>query len=229
MKYIFLTLLVLLFFVSCGPPEFEKNTRILVEGIVIDENSTPVPNASIEIYTERATGVFSKDNFLLGNGLSDENGVFSIISLFDRDEDFQIEVSKQPSFSNYYYILNTKEYPSRDLTYNLGTVTINRLAQINFNITRTSPPNTELQYSFLFQTTDCLEVFNDQGLDIVESNCQEEVSINRRLSENNLEVSGSFTTLLGSNVKFTYQLNDNPETAEIFTIDNENYEFNFSY
>lgn len=229
MKHACLIFLIALFIAGCGPPEFEKNIRILAEGIIVDENNIPIADAEIKIYTERATSVFGRDNFLLGNGLSNEKGIFSITSLFDRDEDFQIEIFKEPSFSRYYYIRNTKEFLPVNLTYNLGTVNLNRTAEFNYNITKTSPPNTELRFSFQFQTTECIEVFNNQGIDLVESRCLEETIINRSLTENSPEVSRSFITLFGSIVKFTYSINDGSEITQTLTIDNENYEFDFSY
>lgn len=230
MKFNFLLLFISLFIIGCGPPEFEKNTRILVKGTVVDENNNPISKANIEIFTERATGLFSSGNYLLGSGLSDVEGAFSIISLFDRDEEFQIEVyTEEQSFSKYYYLRDTNENPTTNLIYDLKTVMLNSLAQVNYNITRTSSSNTELKYSFQYQTTDCVEVFDDQGLNLVQSNCLQEVTLNGSLTENQPEISRSLTTLLGSIFKFTYSINDEPEITETYTIDKEKYEFNFSY
>ncbi|TBN02449.1 hypothetical protein EYD45_12130 [Hyunsoonleella flava] len=224
MQQNFLMLLTLFFMVSCGPPEFEKNTRILVKGNIVDENDVPVSNIKINIYTERARGAF-----VLGNGSTNEDGSFSIISLFDRDEEFQIEIYGEQLFSNYFYLRDTKDHPIRNLIYDLGIVKLNRLAQLNYNITRTSPPNTQLKYAFQYLNTECFQVFDNRGLNLVESRCLEEVNLNRTLSENQPEISRGFTTLLGSVVSFTYSIDNKPEITETFTIDTEDYEFNFSY
>lgn len=229
MKFLFSLLLAILFLVSCGPPEFEKNIRILVKGKVVDGDDAPISNVNINIYTERATGVFSSGNYLLGTGSSEDDGTFSVISLFDRDEEFQIEIHGEQSLSSYFYLRDTKNHPTQNLIYDLGTITLNKLAQINYNITRTSPSNTELRYTFQYLDTECFQVFDNKGLNLVESRCLEEVNLNKVLSENRPEISRSFITLLGSVVSFTYSINNEPEVTETFTVDAEDYEFNFSY
>ncbi len=229
MKLNLLCLLAIFTFIGCGPPEFERNTRILVKGIVVDQNNTPISNINIDIYTERSNGIYRGREYLLGRGLSNEEGAFSITSLFDRDEDFQIEIYAEQSFSTYFYRRDTENYPRRDLTYDLKTVTLNKLAEVKYNISRTSPPNTELRFSFQFKGSQCFEVFDDNGLNLIQSNCLEEVDFERLLTENNPSESRTITTLLGSTVKFTYAINNGPEIVDTFIVDREDYEFNFSY
>lgn len=228
MKCLFSFLFTLLFLVSCGPPEFEKNTRILVKGNIVDENNNPMSNVNIDIYTVRGF-TRSGSNYLLGGGISNEKGGFLINSLFDKNKEFKIQIYGEQTHTSYRYLRNTKDNPTRNLTYDLNTVTLHKLAVVNYNITRTSPPNTELNYSFQYKSTDCIEVYDDGGLNLVQSNCLEELTLNRVLTENNPEVSRNLTTLLGSVVTFTYTINDESEKTETFTIDSENYEFNFSY
>lgn len=87
--------IVILLLVSCGLPEFEKNTRILVKGSVVDENSNSIPNVEISVFTRRSLWFIRRDDedaFLLGKNYSQQNGTFNVVSLFDRDDDFTIEI-----------------------------------------------------------------------------------------------------------------------------------------
>lgn len=225
-----LSLLLLVFFIiSCGPPEFEKNTRILVKGIIIDQNNNPIPKTKINIYSERASGFLSSSDYLLGTSTSNQDGTFSITSFFDRTDEFQIEIIGDSIFSNYYYLTNTENYSPKNLEFDLKEVALNRLSEVTYNITKTSDSDIEFRYSFQYKNTDCFEFFNDGVLDNIRSNCLEEVQLNRLLNQNRPEISSSFITLLGIVVEFKYSINDAPEITETFTIDTENYEFNFSY
>ncbi len=223
MKHYLSIFSILLLFVSCGPPEFKKNTRVLIKGNIVDENNNPIPNIEINIFTGRSS------DYLLGSGLSKQDGTFSITSLFDSDDEFQIVVNGKDTYSTYYYLTNTKNYIPEDLVFDLKTVALNRISNVNFNITRISTKETIFEYSFQFKNTNCFEFFDKGILDIITSNCLKEVHLNRLLNQNNPEVSSGFTTLLGSIVEFKYSKNDEPEITETLTIDKENYEFKFSY
>lgn len=215
--------------VSCGPPEFEKNTRILVKGNVVDEDNNPLTDIKVDIYTARGYGLSGEKDYSLGSGTSGENGAFAIPSLFDNNDEFQIEITGTGTYSSYYYSTTTEGYTPWDLTFNLGVVTLSKLAKVNFNITRTSPPDTSLFFTFNYQGTECFEFFNRGVIDLNKSNCLNTQNFSRQLNQNRPEASNEFNTLMGSVVEFTYKINDEPEITEQFTIDKENYEFNFSY
>ncbi|NMH88862.1 hypothetical protein [Flavivirga algicola] len=231
MKHKWIYLLLLSFFISCRPPEFEGNIRLLVKGNLVDENNDPIPDTKISIYTRKPDGLFSGDGntFLLGTGYSKQNGAFSIIALYDQDDDFAIEVDGQNKFSTYIYATNTKSFFPEDLTFNLKTLELRTVSKVNYNITKTSPSATEFRFSFKFNNTNCYEFFDKGTQDANKTDCFEKISINRFLNDATPNTDNSFSTLLGTTVEFKYVIDDEPEVIETFIIDRENYDFNFSY
>ncbi len=229
MRFLFQLLIISFCFISCGPPQFEKNIRIIVKGIVVDENDNPIPNLNVSIYTERGSVFGANKEFLLGSGLSNSQGVFNVNSFFDQNKGFQVEVNGDELFSNYFYQLDTHKYVPEDLTFNLNSVKLNRLSTVNFNIDKTSMEDNNLGFSFRFKDTNCVEVFNEDEIDITQSRCLEFTYLNTLLNKDSPEIASKFETLLGSTVEFTYRLNDEEEITNTFIVDKINYEFNFSY
>jgi len=223
--------IVILLFVSCGPPEFEKNTRILVKGSVVDEISNPIPNVEISVYTRRPLWFIRRDDdaFLLGKNFSQQNGTFNIVSLFDRDDDFTIEIDGQNEFSNYVYSINTKDYLPQNLVFDLQTISLKTLSDFKYKISRESPQGTQLRFSFKHKSESCFEFFDEGVLDPIKTNCFTETSTGRFLNDDNPDITNNFLTLLNSEIEFRYTINDDPEVIETFIIDEENYEFEFSY
>ena len=212
----------LLFLLFGCEVQFEKNTRILVTGKTVDENNLPVEDVSVKVFTRDS-------QYLMGSGLSSANGNFEVISFYDQDDDFIIEIEFDNTFSTYSYRMNTEGFTPENFTIDLGQVPINRLANFNLNITRVSPPDTELQFSLLYIAPECNFLAVDGSIDLGQSQCFESFSLSRLLNNNNPDISRNINTLLGSEVVFTYSANGNPSISETFIINQTDYEFNFSY
>lgn len=215
------------------PPEFEKNTRIFVKGNVLDEKGIPIDKARIIVNT--ATGYYfslygpSDRDFLLGENFSQSNGDFSVFSLFDRDEDFNIAIDAGEVFSNYIYRVDTEDYIPSDFTFDLGDIKLSRRAEVTFNITRSSPLGTKFRFSFRFSSPNYVAYYIGDDLDEEKTKFSNILEQSFFLDENESEISGNINSLLGSEVIFTYQVNDDSEKSETFIINTEDYEFNFSY
>ncbi|WP_372752798.1 hypothetical protein [Mariniflexile sp.] len=232
MKYSSYLLLFPLILVCCGPPTFEKDTRVLVKGSVLDENNNPISDAEVNVYTRRSTSLFDSygSSFLLGKDYTQQDGTFSVTSLFDRNEDFYIEIKNGDRFSNYIYTTNTEEYLPANLEFNLDTVFLRQLATFNYNITRTtSTQGTTLRFSFLLKNTSCFEVYDNGVLVTLQSSCYEDFTLGGSLNDVVPDLSSTYKTLLGTTIVFKYSLNNEPEITETFIIDKENYDFNFTY
>ena len=218
------------FLISCGPPEFENNTRILVKGNLVDQDNSPLNNLEISVNTRKPTSLFSgESHFVLGSGFSQLDGSFAVTSLFDRDNDFSIEIDGEDNYSTYVYATNTEDYVPENFTFNLQTIILYKLSNITYNIERTSPVGTTLRFSFGFQDKDCIEYYDEGAINPTYSNCYQERTLVRTLNDNLPDMSGSFTSLLGSTVVFTYSINEEPEQTQIFVLDQVNYEYNFNY
>ncbi|WP_430467247.1 hypothetical protein [Winogradskyella ouciana] len=210
---------------------FEDNTRILVNGVIKDQSDLAVQDAQINVYTRRVTSFLGGESeFLLGSNFSDSNGEFSVVSLFDEDEDFSIEIDAGETYSKYVYRTNTVDFTPTDFTFNLETVTLQKLSKVNYSVTRTSGDGNSIQYTFRFINGFCSEVYEQGVLNPEESQCNTLQFLNGSLNDNNPDREGSFDAPIGTQVEFTYSINEAPETTEIFTInDNSVNEFTFTY
>ena len=221
-------------FLSCDV-KFEPNVRVLATGLVIDELGEPISGAEISVYTRKSTGIFlapapsGTNEFLLGSNYSNENGEFNVVSLFDRDSDFSIVILKDNTYTSYEYATNTVSNVPDNLVFNLETITLKRIGALNYNISRVSGEGNSLQVSFKFTDTNCLEYYNENGLDTSQSYCFEEQILSRTLNDDNPNLDGSFKTPYGTEVEFTYAINEQETITEIVTINQDNYDFTFNY
>lgn len=234
-KFKGLLLLFILFLLQCEVP-FENNARLLIKGQIVDENNQPISNSQINVFVRRGENfLYNSDpsnedsGVLLGATTSDIDGTFSLITLLGKDEDFVIEVYGGEDFSKYMYRTNTEAYIPDDYLIDLETISLPKKAFFEFNIIRSSPAGTELQYNFNYTSIPCLEVYEDGVLNEVETSCYKQMNRSRFLDDERPDASGDFLSFLGANVIFTYSINDQPEVVEVLTIDDINFEFNFNY
>lgn len=234
MKPYLIVFLIALVLYSCEV-NFEQDSRIIVEGTVVNEVEEPVGGAQISVYTRRANGGFitapgpsGSSDYLLGRNFSSENGTFQVVSLLDRDEDFSI-IAARENYSTYEYARSTVDYLPEDLTFDLETIVLKEVGTINYNIQRDSGLDQSIAFSFVYIEPYCLAYYNEEGLVLESSYCFEERSFSRTLNNNLPNLEGNFKTPLGTIVEFTYTINDNEQITETFILDQENYEFTFSY
>ena len=219
---------------NCEVP-FDNNARLLVKGQVIDENNNPISGAEIGVFVRRDdnfafnTGPSGSGGKLLGNDISATDGTFSIITLLGRDSNFAVEVYVNQDYTNYTYRTDTQNFTPTNFLIDLETVRVNRRAEFNYNITRMSLEGTELQYSFEYQNSFCSETYISEQLNVDETFCFETNSLGGNLNTDNPEVSNAFPSFVSSQVTFTYSINGQPQESQILTIDQPEYEFNFSY
>ena len=230
------TLIILIIFLvfSCEV-QFDRNVRIEVTGVTVDENVVAIPNVFVGVFTEAArfTGFYPTLNgdreYLLGSSNSDENGDFSVASLFDSDQDFFIFVDGGDSRTNYIYSSDTFDFEPQNFLFNLGEVRLKKKANINFNITRTSPSGTTLDFYISYQSPLCEEVFVNGVLDETLSNCNRMVSVFRTLNDDSPDYEKTSNSFITGTIEFGYSINGGAETIETYIINQENYDINFSY
>lgn len=221
-------------FWACEVP-LDDDTRILIKGQLIDENGQPIPDAEISVFARRSSnflvssGPSGDSDNLLGRNYSADNGEFSVISLLGRDEDFVVEIYVNDNYSKYQYKTNTEDYTPEDYLIDLGTVELKRIAALNFNIERTSAAGTEFQYTLAYETSNCREVYFNGELIAEETFCFETNSIGASLNDENPDDSGIVASVVGSEVIFTYSINGGAQESQIFSINQPDYEFNFTY
>lgn len=214
---------------SCEVP-FVDNARLLVKGQVFDENNQPISGANIAVSAREGEGfIFGTELEFLGDVQSASDGTFEIITLLGRDSKFVVEVWLNNDYTRYQYITNTEIFTPTDYTIDLGVVPIKRKANFNFNITRTSPPDIELQYTLEYKNDFCKEVYVNEMIDEEQTFCYETQSLGGILDNDNPETSSEIQSFFGAEVLFTFSINGQPEQSQTITIDQSEYEFNFNY
>ena len=224
----FLTGCVLMMVLNCEV-QLEDNTRILVEGTIIDENNSPISDAKISVQTKRSNYSDGENQYVRGEGYSNAEGKFSVTSLYDKDEDFAIEIDGGEDYSTYVYKTNTLEYTPLDLTFNLETVSLKKLATFNYHIERTSGESNTLRYTFKYIEGFCLEYYEGTTLNEFQSSCYQEQVVSQFLNDSYPDVQWLLSIPFGDVVEFTYAINDEPEITEFITINEDNYDFTFTY
>lgn len=215
--------------------QFDSNVRVESVGTVIDQNNAALANVNVGVYTEtgRFTGFYptigANNQYLLGSGLSDENGNFSVVSLFDSDQDFFIFVDGGTMYTSYIYSANTYEFQPENHLFNLGEVQLKKKAIVNLNISRTSAPGATIDLTINYKSPFCESVIVNGVLDEALSNCFSTESIFKTLNDETPEFSSTLNSFVTGTIELIYSINGGTQITETFIIDQDNYEFNFSY
>jgi type 1 fimbria pilin len=221
-------LLTLLLFIGCAETAVDNDIRILVKGKVVDQSNTIITDAHIQVYADAdAPGA---DRALLGEGFSDASGNFEVTSLFGPNALFYIVVSADDQFSTYRYQTSTEEFTPNDLTFDLQTVELKKLAVFNYDIIRESGDDNTLDFSFRFIDTSCIEIYNEGILNDIESDCYQVRLWSLSLNNLNPNIENRRITIpFQSQVEFIYSINGEDPVSEIIDINTLDYVFQFSY
>ncbi len=227
---LYFKLMTFVFFIglfSCEVP-YDNNARLLVKGQIRDENNQPISGAQIRAYVEVEFLLGSVDENI-GATLSQENGEFEIISLLGRDEDFIVDVIVNENYTRYQYRTDLTDFTPTNYLIDLGLVPIKRRASLAFNMARVSPEGTELKYTLEYIVPECRETYFEEALNEEESFCYMTNSNSGILTDENPDLNLTYVTTLGSEVRFTYSINGQPQVIQQIVIDNVENEFNFEY
>jgi hypothetical protein len=222
------TIAMLFILVGCGRTEISNDIRVLIKGEIIDEDNQPIPNAAIQVYTD--ANVSGAQRALLGEGLSDDLGNFSITSLFGANTLFYIDIFVDDNYSTYRYQTNTDEFIPNDLIFDLQTVELYQLSVFNYNIIRESGSDNTLEFSFRYIEPRCNVVYDEGVFNVSQSSCNEDRLIYNSL--NNLVPNAENRELIvpfQSQIEFIYSINGEDSISEIINVNAIDYEFQFSY
>lgn len=215
---------------QCGP-DFQTNKRVLILGQIQNANGEPLSNIDVSAFTltdDYFQGI-QQNGYLLGRNKSEADGTIAVTCLLDVESDFFIKVNGDDDYIDYSYVFKTDLSEPENLVINMGTVMLQKKANITFNITRSSPEGTPIDYTIAYQNPFCAVVYEDDSLISEQSNCFETVSFNRSLEGTTDQDTDSFSSVLGSNVTITFSIDNQPQMTENFTIDQLNYTYEFSY
>lgn len=228
-KVFFLIVLSLLL-LQCGP-DYQTNKRVLIKGQLQNDTGEPMRNIDVSAFT--LTDDYFQGNqqngYLLGRNKSQEDGSFAVICLLDVDSDFFITVNGIEDYIDYSYVFKTDFSEPEDLVVDMGTVTLRKRANVTFNLSRTSPAGTSIDFIISYENPFCAVVYEDDSLMSEESTCFERTTFTRSFDGNSENFSSSFNSVLGSDVTIIYSIDNQPEETETFTIDQSNFTYEFTY
>lgn len=227
---VFFLIVFSLLLLQCGP-DYQTNKRVLIKGQLQNGIGEPIGNIDVSVIT-LANGNFpgnQPNGYLLGRNKSQEDGSIAVICLLDVDSDFFITVNGIEDYIDYSYVFKTDFSEPEDLVVDMGTVTLRKGASVNFNLSRTSPAGTSIDFVISYENPFCTVVYEDDSLIPEESTCFEQRTFTRSLDGNSENFSSSFNSVLGSDFTIIYSIDNQPEETETFTIDQSNFTYEFTY
>lgn len=226
--YVCCIFFIQLLFVGCEETQIDNDIRVLVKGNVIDQTSSPVSNAHIEVYTDTNSSL--SDRVLVGEGYSNAAGEFNVTSLFGPNDLFYILISADNQYSTYRYQTSTEEYTPNDLLFDLHTVELAQLAVFNYSITKESDDDMTLDYIFRFIEPYCFEIYEEDVINETASSCFEVKQFSGQLNNLNPNVEdGQILVPLQSQVEFIYSINEGEQTSQIIDVNTLEHAFQFNY
>lgn len=226
-------LLIVFVLASCEVP-YEDNARLLIKGMIVDNNQAPISDVDVSAYLRRDndfiyySGSSTSGGEFLGQDKSNSEGYFKIVSLFGRANDFAVEIYKE-GYSKYVYRTSLIDYEPENLQIDLGTIDLRKLADFNFQVLRTSSSSSEITYSFTYPQNYCREVFHEGQFVEEESFCFATNTISRHIDTTETSSSGIVSSIFNAEVLFTYSIDNGPEQTQTILIDQPEYEFAFEF
>lgn len=141
------------FLVICTGCEFDyvDNERLLFKGSIVDENNIPVAGLPVRISVEVSYRHSQDFNEILGNGLTEENGTFSVMTLSPSSGDISVDVNANfqrgyvPGMATY-RVFGLRNIEKVDATYSLPQLRIERLIDSQLEIRRIGASTDTLFY-----------------------------------------------------------------------------------
>lgn len=218
-------IICLLLLIGCQPKEFEKNTRILTSGKVVNQNNEAIASASIQIFTDDQVGsIFNiipfvptfNQIFNLGSSSTNQSGDFSVVSLLNRSNNFIVSIEKDENYASYIFKTSVFDYTPNDLTVDLNTITLKEKSSFDLILINQNPSST-ISLTFNYEIPFCAEFYEEGILQENLSNCYPSDTFNVSLQGE--DFFRSFISTAGSSIQLSYSINNQPEVVE--TIINE--------
>ena len=222
--FFLLKLIIILFFLGCQPKEFEKNTRILITGSVVDQNNSPIDGASIQVLTDDEVGsIFNifpfvptaNQIFNLASTQTNQLGEFSVVSLLNRSNNFIVSVDKDDNYAPYLFRTSVLDYTPNNLTFNLNSISLKEKSNFDLILINQNP-SSNITITFNYEIPFCAEIYEEGIL-------QEDVSYCYPLETFTVSLQGedfsrSFISTSGSGIQISYSINSQPEIVETIIL-----------
>jgi hypothetical protein len=224
MKSVIALCLLVFLQLSCSDPTVDDNIRVLVKGKVQDVNGNPLDDAMVHVYLEG-----NSSSLLSGSGLSEDDGTFSLTSIFGSNDNLRVNVSKSDSYSSYSYLVGIRDYIPNDLTFDLQTIQLSKIGFLEINVSREANSENALDLSVFYTSAECIQIFEGQNIIDDFSFCFEPNSFNRTLGDNFPNFSRTIVVPLNSEVSISYNINEGETLTETIEVNQENQVYEILY
>lgn len=224
MKLKYTLIFGLLFLISCSEPYVDNDIRVAVVGKVQDINGNPIEDATVHVYLQG-----NSSSLLSGTGLSGADGTFRILSIFGRNDNLRVDVSKDNSYSNHVYLVGIRDYIPTDLTFDVQNIQLSKVAFLDINVNREANSENTFNLSVEYTSPDCIQYFD--GLSLIEnfSFCFGQNTFSATLGDAFPNFSRTIVVPLNSDVSITYNVNDSEPVTETIQVNQENQIYEIVY
>ncbi len=228
-----LIILVLILLTTSCEPRLENNVRAQLSARVLTASNIPIPDVEVTAFNENFINIdpyslakFSapEQDFILGTGLTDENGVVSYVMLLNNNSGTRVALLAD-GYPETIIDLADSNY-KEDLEYVLEDIVLKKSSEIILEMVNTSGASNSFNVDFIYESSFCSQ-FNEQGI-------SEDFDCNffNRLSVDTTEMVNEFeffnAVYPGSLLVRYTDVQGNPvEQTFIISNPNENYVINY--
>lgn len=232
---------LLLLFIVCSAipacsPEIKNDTRVLVEGKVLNEAGKPLANIP----------VWSKaDHFLLGKTKTDPQGNFKFTSLESTAKDYTIVVNELLKYKQFnqeeftpmsdsgdtLYTEASYSYKKSEFqkTYSLPPLTLKKSATLNLSIKKNTTTEETLTWSLTMPHPNCRYNFDDDEFTEYDAYCYSLFDYHKHLGPNRPEFEKKFRSVLNTKATFKYSINGGEEKTIVIYLSKPSTDYAFEY
>ncbi|PRP66679.1 hypothetical protein [Nonlabens agnitus] len=229
-------LLIPILLLSCEA-RLDDDKRAFFKTRIVDAQGNPINDAVVEVTNFRtfefnpfvsSISKFSEPSrdFLLGRGVTDNNGETDFLLLFDTSNEYFVNVYRDGQ--NIFSVATGIESFNDDLTLNIPLITVKDVAEVELDFVNTSGATDVFELRVNYFDLSCSEVFKN-GEFLLDGNCgffnQIFTRINETPDDGNFEFQAFYPSII------TISLTDEAgtETIQELTINDptERYEINY--
>lgn len=229
-------LLISTLLISCEA-RLDDDTRAFFKTRIVDSSGSPLRNATVEVSTFRTFELipvsqdFSKfsepdRNFILGKGVTDQNGDVSFLLLFDTSNKYFVNITAEDG--DFDVVTTGIESFNDNLTLEIPLITIKDVADVELNFFNTSGSAEVFDVEVNYFATYCNEFYENSAF-ILDENCAFQNEIMDRFNENANDGKFEFQAFYPSIINVYYTDESGNEFMREFTLNNPTERFEINY
>ena len=230
MKNLILIFGVVAMFSSCERVRIEPDKRIEIAGTLLDENGEGISGISVFALGVRNSIQSAGTNNILGKTKTDAAGNFKFVSLDSYNRDFGIAVNptgfeESVARTSLYYLDEADEHQEQ---YACASVNLPKKVDFRLHIENTSATQDTLIYSIRHEAVKQFFEYQNGSFNRVE-NLEDNLITLREHRPNSEPINIEFSAPVGTEIKLTYNLGENPIEEVIIFVTPETTSYDLEY